>query len=39
MIERLEEATGVEVRAPGFPTELIDTEPPARGAEVRPPRQ
>ena len=34
MIERLEEATGLSVRAEGFPQELIDTEPPARGAEV-----
>ncbi|WP_323770437.1 NAD(P)-dependent oxidoreductase [Antarctobacter sp.] len=34
MIERLEEATGLSVRAPGFPQELVDTEPPARGAEV-----
>ncbi|MGH1413693.1 MAG: NAD(P)-dependent oxidoreductase [Pelagimonas sp.] len=34
MIERLEEATGLRVLADGFPTELIDDEPPARGAEV-----
>ena len=34
MIERLEEATGLSVRAPGFPLELIDDEPPALGAEV-----
>ncbi|MGP6087473.1 NAD(P)-dependent oxidoreductase [Antarctobacter jejuensis] len=34
MIERLEAATGLEVRAEGFPQELVDDEPPARGAEV-----
>ncbi len=34
MIERLEEATGLSVRADGFPMELVDEEPPARGAEV-----
>ena len=38
MIERLEEATGLAVRAGGFPQELIDEEPPARGAEVHPRR-
>lgn len=36
MIERLEQATGVSVRADGFPEVLVDEEPPARGAEVRP---
>ncbi len=34
IIQRLEEATGLEIRAPGFPTELIDDEPEERGAEV-----
>ena len=34
MIERLEEATGLSIRAPGFPQELIDDEPEERGAEV-----
>ena len=34
MIERLEEATGLSVTAPGFPTELVDDEPPGRGAEI-----
>lgn len=34
MIERLEQAAGLEVRAEGFPMELVDEEPPARGAEV-----
>jgi 3-hydroxyisobutyrate dehydrogenase len=36
MIERLEEATGLEIRAPGFPQELIDDEPEEAGYEVRP---
>ena len=34
MIERLEEATGLDVTAPGFPQELIDDEPEERGYEV-----
>ena len=34
MIERLEEATGLSITAPGFPTELIDDEPEERGYEV-----
>ncbi|MCT4557032.1 MAG: NAD(P)-dependent oxidoreductase [Pelagimonas sp.] len=34
MIERLEEAAGVSVLADGFALELVDDEPPARGAEV-----
>jgi 3-hydroxyisobutyrate dehydrogenase len=36
MIERLEEATGLSITAPGFPSELVDDEPEERGAEVRP---
>ncbi|MEM9578308.1 MAG: NAD(P)-dependent oxidoreductase [Pseudomonadota bacterium] len=36
MIERLEEATGLDIRAPGFPSELVDDEPEERGYEVRP---
>ncbi len=36
MIERLEEATGLSITAPGFPKELVDDEPEERGAEVRP---
>ncbi|MEM9050252.1 MAG: NAD(P)-dependent oxidoreductase [Pseudomonadota bacterium] len=36
IIRRLEEAAGLSVTAPGFPAELVDDEPPARGAEVRP---
>lgn len=35
MIERLEEATGLSVRAEGFPQELVDDEPEERGYEVR----
>jgi hypothetical protein len=31
---RLEEAAGVEVRAPGFPAEMVDDEPEAPGYEV-----
>ncbi|MDW3225580.1 MAG: NAD(P)-dependent oxidoreductase [Paracoccaceae bacterium] len=38
MIERLEEATGLSVLAPGFPQELVDDEPEARGYEVVPNR-
>lgn len=36
MIERLEEATGLDIRAPGFPMELVDDEPEEPGYEVRP---
>ncbi|MEM1050327.1 MAG: NAD(P)-dependent oxidoreductase [Pseudomonadota bacterium] len=38
IIRRLEDATGLEVRAPGFPAEMVDTEPEEPGAEVRPQR-
>ncbi len=34
MIERLEEATGLSITPAGFPTELTDDEPEARGYEV-----
>ncbi len=34
MIERLEQATGLSITAPGFPTELVDDEPEERGHEV-----
>ncbi|MEO1292711.1 MAG: NAD(P)-dependent oxidoreductase [Pseudomonadota bacterium] len=37
IIRRLEEATGLTVRADGFPAELIDDEPEERGYEVVPP--
>jgi 3-hydroxyisobutyrate dehydrogenase len=38
IIKRLEEATGLDVTAPGFPPEMIDDEPEERGAEVQPKR-
>lgn len=34
IIRRLEDATGLDIRAPGFPAEMQDDEPEARGAEV-----
>jgi 3-hydroxyisobutyrate dehydrogenase len=34
LIERLEEATGLSIRAPGFPMELVDDEPEERGWEI-----
>ena len=34
LIERLEEATGLSIRAPGFPLELVDDEPEERGREI-----
>ncbi len=34
IVERLEEATGLSIRAPGFPDELIDDEPEAEGYEI-----
>ena len=34
IIKRLEEATGLDVTAPGFPSEMVDDEPEERGAEV-----
>lgn len=36
IIRRLEEATGLDIRAPGFPAEMVDDEPEAPGAEIRP---
>ncbi|HUF57012.1 MAG TPA: NAD(P)-dependent oxidoreductase [Thermohalobaculum sp.] len=36
IIRRLEEATGADVRAPGFPAVLIDDEPEDEGHEVTP---
>ena len=38
IIERLEEATGLSILAPGFPDDLVDDEPEERGYEVCPPR-
>jgi len=34
IIRRLEDATGLDIRAPGFPTEMVDDEPEETGAEV-----
>lgn len=34
IVKRLEDATGIDLTAPGFPAELIDDEPEERGAEV-----
>ncbi len=34
IIKRLEEATGLDVSAPGFPAEMVDDEPEEPGAEV-----
>ena len=36
IIKRLEEATGLDITAPGFPPEMVDDEPEEAGAEVRP---
>ncbi len=38
IIRRFEEPTGLDIRAPGFPAEMVDDEPAARGAEVVPKR-
>jgi len=35
IIRRLEEATGLDIRAPGFPAEMTDDEPEEPGAEVQ----
>ena len=34
IIKRLEEATGLDIRAPGFPPEMVDDEPEEAGGEV-----
>ena len=36
IIRRLEDATGLDIRAPGFPSEMLDDEPEAPGYEVVP---
>lgn len=36
IIRRLEDATGLDIRAPGFPAEMIDDEPEEPGYEVIP---
>jgi 3-hydroxyisobutyrate dehydrogenase len=38
IIRRLEDATGLDIRAPGFPDDLTDDEPEEQGYEVVPPR-
>ncbi|MDA4846572.1 NAD(P)-dependent oxidoreductase [Hoeflea poritis] len=38
IIKRLEEATGLEILAPGFPAEMIDDEPEEPGYEIVPKR-
>ena len=38
IIKRLEEATGLDIRAPGFPPEMTDDEPEASCYEVVPDR-
>ncbi|TMM55109.1 NAD(P)-dependent oxidoreductase [Sulfitobacter sabulilitoris] len=38
IIKRLEQATGLDVTAPGFPAVMVDDEPEAPGAEVVPNR-
>jgi len=37
IIRRLEDATGLDIRAPGFPAEMTDDEPEESGYEVVPP--
>jgi len=36
IIKRLEETTGLDIRAPGFPAEMTDDEPEEAGYEVIP---
>lgn len=38
IVRRLEDATGLDIRAPGFPPEILDDEPEAPGREVVPDR-
>ncbi|MEJ6479127.1 MAG: NAD-binding protein, partial [Octadecabacter sp.] len=38
IIRRLEEATGLDITAPGFPAQMSDDEPEERGYEVVPNR-
>lgn len=38
IIRRLEDATGLDIRAPGFPPEMVDDEPEEEGYEVVPNR-
>ncbi len=34
IIRRLEDATGLDILAPGFPAEIVDDEPEKKGAEI-----
>jgi len=36
IIRRLEDATGLDITAPGFPAEMVDDEPEVSGQEVKP---
>lgn len=36
IIRRLEDATGLDILAPGFPSEMLDDEPEEPGCEVIP---
>ena len=36
VVRRLEDACSEDLRAPGFPEYLVDKEPEAEGAEVKP---
>jgi len=38
IVRRLEEACGIDIRAPGFPAEIVDDEPEEPGYEVVPKR-
>jgi 3-hydroxyisobutyrate dehydrogenase len=38
IIRRLEDVTGLDVKAPGFPDEMVDDEPEEAGYEVTPER-
>jgi 3-hydroxyisobutyrate dehydrogenase len=38
IIRRLEDATGLDIRAPGFPAEMFDDEPEEQGYEAIPKR-
>ena len=39
VIRRLEDATGLDIRATGFPPEMVDNEPEETGGEVRVPNR
>ena len=38
IIRRLEDATGLDITAPGFPSVMVDDEPEEQGYEIVPPR-